>query len=78
VHQQQPPEVAGVEHRLHRGVLRVEAPHEADLHQRSPAEPLGLHQPQGRLRVHGQWLLAQRVLAVLEAGEHLLLVHEAG
>ncbi len=71
------PERAVVDERLQLLVLVVETSHEADLDQFLTELGFALHDLEGRGDVGGQRLLAHHRLAVLEAGEELLLVGRA-
>jgi hypothetical protein len=82
VHDQRLTDLPGRDQRSQLRVLRVEPAHEPDLDQ-APTRALGvgvLGPDDGeRARgVHGERLLAQHGLAVLDAGQHLVLVELAG
>ena len=74
VHHQRLSEFAAVDQRLQLGVFVVEPAHEADLDQRLAEFGLALDDLQRGLDVGGQRLLTQHRLAVLQAGQQLLLV----
>ena len=78
VQHQRPAELAAVEECLQLGVLVVEPAHEPDLDQ--PLAEFGLPLDHGErgLHVGGQRLLAEHRLAVLQAGQQLLLVGRPG